>query len=216
MHLTLEKMHGIVVRSSSILLIQNHASRSKTLRFVSQGALAGGFTKEALHKWSNHHLNDPSPNKSYVDLFSQTISHECIQYLDEQKHPSNELILSFFGSNHFTVERTMLSPFLSATKMPPVFTIDQQYLAWKVVVNSPLEIICEWELGNNRDLIGCTMIAFDPKLRRVYHGNCVHSSVAENKLFKAFVPIHTRYANFLLKGMVDDIERKCKLEREAP
>lgn len=177
-------------------------------RFLSHGALAGGFTSEALKQWAIRQWGDQ--NEPYVDLFSHRVPNECIVYLNNQKHPSGELVKCFFGSNQFALERTLLSPFFfKSLKTPEVFSINEQYLAWTVAVETPLEIICTWEL--NETVKGCTMIAYDPQLRKIFNGNCIHSTVTENGIFKAMVPLHTKYAQFLLSGMVQEIERKAKM-----
>ena len=53
------------------------------------------------------------------------------------------------------------------------------------------------------------MLAFDPSLRKVYHGNCI--DVREERIQKGFFPkkgvqLHVAYAKFLLDGMTDELE----------
>lgn len=176
-------------------------------RLLSHGALAGGFTSEALQQWAAHHWDDK--NEPYADLFYRKASPASIEYLNAQKHPSSELTKCFFTSNHFTPERLIISPlFPNRTKnLPEVFFLNEQYLAWTVVVQTPLELICTWQL--NETVKGCTMIAYDPSLRRVYNGNCIHSSVTNNRIYQALLPFHTKYANLLLSGMTQELDKRA-------
>ena len=176
-------------------------------RFVHDGALPGGFSKEALSQWAQYTWNDTK--EPYVDLFSAKISLECTEYLKHQSNPSSDLTKCFFGSNRFLPERCMLTLiFRENYALPDVFSTDSKFLAWSAAVNTPLETICTWEL--RQTVIGCTMIGFDPQLRRVYHGNCIHSSFADNDWFKASLPFHNNYAQFLLNGMVNQIEAQSR------
>lgn len=91
--------------------------------------------------------------------------------------------------------------------------MNDQYLAWKVRSHSPLEIICSWKITNT--IKGFTMIAYDPQLRKVYHGNCIHVSdeVKNSGLFRyVMIHLHVKYASLLLQGMVEEIEKKSTLK----
>lgn len=185
-------------------------------RYFSYGALPGGFSKEALQQWANQQwknksFNNNDENEHYVDLFSHKLTMECTNYLNNHdQHPSNQLAQCFFGSYRFLPERLLLSPFYKTYSLPSTFRINEQYLAWRVQVQSPLEIICSWQINTN--IKGCTMIAYDPVLRKVYHGNCIHSSATQNGLFRSVVePVHVKYAQFLLVGMVQEIENMAKM-----
>ena len=176
-------------------------------RFVHDGALPGGFTKEALSQWAQHTWKDSK--EPYVDLYSEKISPECTEYLKHQSNPSSDLTKCFFGSNRFLPERCMLTLiFRENYILPDVFNTDSKFLAWNVAAHTPLETICTWEL--RQTVKGCTMIGFDPQLRRIYHGNCIHSSFADNDMFRAMLPLHNNYAKFLLNGMVNQIEDQSR------
>ena len=68
------------------------------------------------------------------------------------------------------------------------------------------------------------MIAYDPALKRVYHGNCLYSSFVseasayekENETWSRYffrkvgIPFHVHYAKFLLSGMVKTVEQKAR------
>ena len=99
--------------------------------------------------------------------------------------------------------------FRKTSSLPDVFSMDEQFLAWTVAAHSPLETICTWEFQSVK---GLTMIGYDPRLARIYHGNAIDSSVVDNAFFKASIPIHVRYAKFLLKGMMVTIESQSKME----
>lgn len=193
------------LRSSSSTCIYKTAIK----RSLSNGALAGGFTSEALQQWATHHWDDK--NGPYVDLFYEKVSPASIEYLNEQKHPSSELTKCYFTSNQFIPERFLISPvFPSGVRdLPEVFSLNEQYLAWTVAVQTPLEIICTWQL--NETVKGCTMIAYDPVLRRVYNGNGIHSSVTNNSIFHATLPFHTKYAKLLLSGMAQELEKRANV-----
>ena len=185
-----------------------HLHHSILKHNFSQGALPGGFSCEALSQWAvNHWCDEGEP---YVDLFHKKVPQHCIEYLNSQTYPSSELTKCFFGSNKFVPERILLTQsqlFKEYTDVPTVFSIDTKYLAWTVASESPLEIICTWEFS---EMKGCTMIAYDPQLRRVYNGHGIHSSATKSSLFQALVPFHRNYADLLFSGMVEEIERKSK------
>lgn len=59
------------------------------------------------------------------------------------------------------------------------------------------------------------MLAFDPSLRRVYHGNVIN--VAEKRTKEEFLPdmgskMHVKYAKFLLDGMVEELEKLAEVK----
>ena len=195
------------------------------------GALPGGFSKESLQQWSIQTWKEEDNNKTndslqiddpYVDLFSQSISTNSIEYLNNSKvFPSNQLLSCFFTSKYFLPERIILTPFLyndttvrtTGSNETTEFKMNDQYLAWKVKSHSPLEIICSWKITNT--IKGFTMIAYDPQLRKVYHGNCMHvlDEVKISGLFlHVIIPLHVRYARLLLHGMVEEIEKKSTLK----
>ena len=76
----------------------------------------------------------------------------------------------------------------------------EQFLLWKVVVSSPHEMILEWSVRGKA--LGCTMVAFDPSLRKVYHGNCLKFEPGSTP-----TAIHAWYAQTLLGGMVQKLEK---------
>jgi len=93
----------------------------------------------------------------------------------------------------------------------PAFHIDDRYLQWRVTMNASLELICSWEL-ESYNVKGCTMVAFDPTLRKVYHGNCINvpAKRLEGNLFRHPMRMHLYYAKFLLNGMVNELESLSK------
>ncbi len=282
------------------------AFSDKQRRFT-RGALPGGFSREALQQWAMNEWGNSNTRKRgqqqrrgelqqvhehhlpYVDLFSQKISPECVDYLNDsdtdnqqkrRRHPSSELTECFFSSKHFLPERFVLTFLFSLfgsslpqtqtstpkpqsltstsndtvtiTTMPSSFVTGTKYLAWTVASQSPLEVICTWQFNfNSFNVKGCTMIAYDPLLRRVYHGNCfcTHSSSSssfasgssspssspvfiekndqneveiENNdeetwsnffLRTVVIPLHTRYARFLLSGMVKEVEQRAREDK---
>merc|ERR1712038_315565 len=104
------------------------------------------------------------------------------------------------------------------------FVVGTQYLGWTVAAQSPLEIICTWQFSAT--IKGCTMIAYDPVLQRVYNGNCLYPSASISKEDEnrkksieswsnflgrsILIPLHTYYAEFLLSGMVKEVERRAR------
>mmetsp|Transcript_58553 Transcript_58553/g.174347 ORF Transcript_58553/g.174347 Transcript_58553/m.174347 type:complete len:219 (-) Transcript_58553:65-721(-) len=186
-------------------------------RFLSRGALAGGFNKEALRRWAalewgesswsdfDDEVTDGAP---YTDLFSRAITKECSSWLNSNPRPSSVLGRSFFGSSSFAPERTVLTPFFSGSRgtlsVPTRFDVGEKFLAWTVAVRSPHELICTWSIGGAAR--GCTMVAFDPALKKVFHGSAVESSTKRNIVFQTMLPMHVRYSQFLLAGMADHLE----------
>mmetsp|Transcript_1918 Transcript_1918/g.2336 ORF Transcript_1918/g.2336 Transcript_1918/m.2336 type:complete len:198 (+) Transcript_1918:59-652(+) len=191
---------GIIIMISTFLLT-NKPIISLNRRLL-HGALAGGFSREALQQWSMQEWNDK--HSPYSDLLSQKVSTASIDYLNEHPHPSSELAKFFFKSVPFAPERIILTPFrYQHSALPNIFTEGTKYLFWTVRVHTPLEIILRWQLNG---IDGCTMIAYDPQIKRVYHGNSIHSSVTKNNVFRALTPLHVQYAKLLLSGMVQELE----------
>lgn len=174
------------------------------IRFVSRGALSGGFSKGALQNWATNHWKEKSSQKPYVDLYNQRITKECASWLDSHPHPSSELAKAFFGSIRFVPERCVLTPTnYQQSRLLDEFTMGTKFLQWTVVSDTPHEMILTWSAGSIR---GCTSVAFDPSLRRVYHGNCLNSKANSSSLVQALIPLHQAYAQFLLVGMMDKLE----------
>jgi len=152
----------------------------------------------------------------YVDLFSKRVSDECSRYLSGHPSPSDALGRAFFGSRNFMAENILLSSLDSlftlypegAKTLPTEFGFNSQYLLWKVSMKAPLELICSYQI-EGLNFRGITMVAFDPALRRAYHGNCIN--VTEKRIqgffLKKGIHMHTKYAEFLLNGMVESLEK---------
>ena len=204
-----------------------HFSQSilnQQLRRTSRGALPGGYSKEGLKYWASEYWN-PLKTQSkrrrshrehheipyYCDLYSHRVSNESINWLEEQSNPSAHLTRAFFGSTHFAPERVLLTLLYKGQSKcnreldELYFNKEDQYLAWTVQVNAPYELILTYDLGFMR---GCTMIAFDPSLRKVYHGNCIDIDADHlSPIWGIAIGLHQWYANFLLKGMVLQLEK---------
>ena len=187
--------------------------KTTTRRHLSRGALAGGFNKEGLKRWAAQEWHNDTARTGcndktgelYVDMFSHSLTKECATWLDTHRSPSIELGKSYFGSNHFLPERIGLTPFFyQHSDMPTRFEQSDSFLVWTVAVRAPLEIICTW----NGPFRGCTMLAFDPKLRKVFHGTCIHTA-STSPLQKSLTPFHIRYSKFLLTGMVQQLENEA-------
>ena len=163
---------------------------------------------------------DDERKHPYVDLFSKKVSDNASNYIiaKSQTHfPSDVLGRAFFGSSNFMGEKMVLSSLNSlfslyhvdaATTLPKEFRVKDQFLLWQVVVKSPFELILSYEIETLK-FRGLTMLAFDPSLRKVYHGNCI--DVREERIQKGFFPkkgvqLHVAYAKFLLDGMTDELE----------
>jgi hypothetical protein len=221
-------------------LIRPSSSLSKpedTSNLWSKAILPGGFTADGLREWAV--LNDfgatdncgTSPtsqdmrrrkrqlvDEPYVDLFARRVSDECSQYLSQHPSPSDELGRAFFGSTNFMVERMILSSLNSlfslypegTSTLPTVFGLNDQYLQWKVTMKAPLELICSYHI-DRLNFRGCTMLAYDPALKKVYHGNCIdfaEQRIEQGMILKTSFEIHKKYAEFLLAGMVSTLERR--------
>ena len=172
-------------------------------RSVSRGALAGGFSREALHEWASNFWKEDTVK--FADLYSHKVTPKCASWLNVHSDPSSQLARAFYGSWVFLPERLLLTPFSYPHVTLPNGKIreGQQFLLWKVVVDSPHEMILEWSVHGKA--LGCTMVAFDPSLRKVYHGNCL-------KFEPGSMPtaIHAWYAQALLGGMVQVLERDAR------
>lgn len=207
----------------------------------SRGAIAGGFTRQALLNFAQNHWNMPNissisnsrrrsfpdNNESapyYSDLFSHKVSIECSNWIEKRTHPSVTLARSFFGSWRFLPERILLTPLLfvlgSGTASSCLkklesnpFSVKDTHLVWTVEVQALHELILHYTSGSVR---GLTTVAFDPALRKVYHGNCIEVLDSEDrgKAWGIMVSFHRWYAQFLLRGMVLDLEHKANIDQE--
>lgn len=215
----------------NLIVFKPHASVLSSVRTFN--TIGGGFTKEGLQQWAmltefgsktgmngqeirrrKRQLSEDPETLPYVDLFSQSISKQCCDYLVKQPSTSSLLGRAFFGSNRFLAEKYFLSAINSVFSLfpeeastLPMFELDDRYLQWRVSMNSPMELICSWGL-DRYGLKGCTMMAFDPSLRKVYHGNCIN--VPMSRLggfeFRHVMRLHVHYAKFLLVGMANELE----------
>jgi len=209
--------------SSSLVRNRNITGSTK-----SRGSLGGGFTKDGLKYWATQHWklsNSDNQRRSsrftdldethtyYCDLYSYKVSTECINWLEGQSNPSVLLTRAWFGSTRFMLERVLMSPFLQAKSTSRNITdaplnMNDQYLGWSVQFRAPHELILTYNFASKR---GCTMIAFDPSLRKVSTGNCLE--IDPNKastLWKLGIYFHQWYAKFLLKGMALELEKQSK------
>lgn len=221
-------------------------------RFFSRGALPGGFTKEGLEQFAIRHWEEGQGDtrasrrlrraaanvdehenennfKIYTDLFSQKISFECREWLDEHHDPSAALGNAYFGSMAFLPERILMTPVMAFAQrqltLPSSFHVNDQFLAWDVISKAPVELICESKnrianddsginsnsnSNSDRKVKGLTMMAFDAPLNRVYHGNCLRVNVNSNiELVEKLIPYHESFAKFLLGGMVNELEKQA-------
>ena len=186
-------------------------------RHLSSGALGGGYSKENLAYFAASHFAERRKRRRiedevdedelpYADMFNQQISSDANEWLKSHPSPSVVLARSFFDSAAFAPERTILSLSTNGPgkALPDMsFNVGESHLLWTVAVKSPLEIILTWELESLGFAKGATQLAFDPSLRRVYQGNAL-DQVPE--WATSLVPLHERYAKYLLQGMVDEIE----------
>jgi len=196
-----------------------------------RNTLPGGFTSDGLKQWAlisnfgqesleelksqevrrRRRLLDDENNQPYVDLFSKRISDECNDYLVSQASPSDTLARAFFGSKHFMLERMILTPIHSfsgesSASIPSSLRLNDRFLQWRVACKSPLELIFSWQVSNVK---GVTMLAFDPALRKAYHGNCIDikEETLNRPIATAGIRLHKTYAQFLLDGMVKELSR---------
>uniref|UniRef100_A0A7S0AG57 Uncharacterized protein n=1 Tax=Minutocellus polymorphus TaxID=265543 RepID=A0A7S0AG57_9STRA len=143
----------------------------------------------------------------YADMFRQRLSSDANEWLRSHPSPSVVMARSFFSSDAFAPERTILS--LAPNSSPSQamsdasFNIGETHLVWTVAVKSPLEMILTWELESLGLAKGATQLAFDPSTRRVFQGNAL-DRVPQWAV--PLIPLHERYAEYLLQGMVDEIE----------
>ena len=188
-------------------------------RHLSSGALGGGYSKENLAYFAASHFAERRKRRRiedevdedelpYADMFNQQISSDANEWLKSHPSPSVVLAQSFFASAAFAPERTILSLATSGPgkALPDTsisFNVGESHLLWTVAVKSPLEIILTWELESLGLTKGATQLAFDPSLRRVYQGNALNQVPA---WAESLIPLHERYAKYLLQGMVDEIE----------
>ena len=192
------------------------------LRHFSSGALGGGYSKENLAYFAASQFAEHDKSKRrrrrriedeveenelpYADMFHQRISSDANEWLMSHPSPSVVLARSFFASAAFAPERTILTLATGGqSKATPdiAFNVGEGHLLWTVVVKSPLEMILTWELESLGLAKGATQLAFDPSLRRVYQGNALNHVPA---WAESLIPLHERYAKYLLQGMVDEIE----------
>ena len=218
---------------------QTMRTHYRALRRVSSShaALPGGFNADGLREWALLHefgalcpdaasgrdmrqrrrqIDELEPKElPYVDLFSRRLSNECAGYLSNHPSPSDVLGRAFFGSNSFLAERTLLSlyPKEATSSLPTEFNVDEQYLQWKVAMKSPLELILSYYV-EGLQFRGCTMLAFDPSLRKAYHGNCIDITEErmQGPIARYGVQMHVKYAGFLLDGMSAELERVADTE----
>lgn len=173
------------------------------------------LTGQELRRRRRQIPDDPK-DQPYADLFSKRVSNECSEYLAGRHSPSDALGRAFFGSKNFMGEKlvlTSLNSMLSlypegATTLPTQFVPNEQYLQWRVTMKAPLELICSYRI-EDLNFRGCTMLAFCPSLRKVYHGNVFN--VTDEKM-QGFLPdmgvrMHVHYAEFLLNGMTEELEK---------
>jgi len=199
-------------------------------------ALAGGFNADGLREWAmltnfgadsydsltgqelrrRRRMIPEDPKKQpYVDLFSKRVSDESSDYLMSHSSPSDALGRAFFGSKSFMGEKLVLSSLntlfsfypVGTTTIPTHFKLNGQYLLWTVTAKSPLELICSYKLAG-LNIKGCTMLAFDPSLRKAYHGNVIDvtEEVTRGFLTEIGIRMHVNYAEFLLAGMANELE----------
>mmetsp|Transcript_16478 Transcript_16478/g.32166 ORF Transcript_16478/g.32166 Transcript_16478/m.32166 type:complete len:248 (+) Transcript_16478:129-872(+) len=220
-------LHFGTSSSSELQNLSLNTSRSKS-------TLPGGFSEEGLRQWClltdfgsdgyqnltsrdlrrrrreiDEIMEDPK-RLPYTDLFDKKVSKVCHDYLVAHPSPTDLLGKAFFGSRNFIAERillTMIDPW-GHTQLPEVFNLGDKYLHWQVTMRAPLELICTWKL-EQFSVKGCTMMAYDPSLKKVYHGNCFnvpHGQVDEGQLIKMGMQLHVKYAEFLVNGMIDELE----------
>jgi hypothetical protein len=212
-------------------ILLRHASALSGPSFVRQwsnnSTLPGGFSAAGLREWAtvtnfgtegyeNQTRQDIRTRKldynRYADLFSKRVSDGCCNFLSGHASPSNILGRAFFGSRSFKAERVLLSSLNSvfrtypegSTILPEQFNLNDRYLYWKASLISPLETIFTYQI-DRLHLRGCTMLAYDPTLKKVFHGNCI--DIAEDRVQSSLgVRMHVGYAKYLLAGMVRELE----------
>ena len=162
-------------------------------------------------------IEDEIDKQPYVDLFSKRVSNEVAAYLADHPSPSDVLGRAFFGSKQFIGEKMVLSSLNAmfslypegATTLPTQFNLNDRYLHWNVSMKAPLELICSYQIDALK-FRGCTMLAFDPSLRKAYHGNCIDVTEGQiqcSQLAQLGINLHIKYAELLLDGMVDELNK---------
>mmetsp|Transcript_13823 Transcript_13823/g.16709 ORF Transcript_13823/g.16709 Transcript_13823/m.16709 type:complete len:222 (+) Transcript_13823:14-679(+) len=194
--------------------------------YSTRGALGGGFNEEDLRRWFiqetsnigneqrrnrtrriNSVINETtnSNDEVFADMFSHRVSPTCATWLDGRPHPSSEMARAYFGSSRFAPEHVIMRPFFSQhSSLPPKFEINTKFMVWDTKVVSPYELICTWRMPSS-SIHGCTMVGFDPMSRKVYHGNCLSTEWISSARF--LLPLHEKYAQFLMHGMVNHLEK---------
>ena len=196
-------------------------------QWSNSSTLPGGFSTDGLREWAtltdfgadgyeDQTRQDIRRRKMeydrYADLFSMRVSDGCSNYLASRPSPSDVLGRAFFGSRRFTAEKIFISSLNSifhlypegSTILPAQFNMNDRFLHWNVSSKSPLEIIYTYQIDVFH-FRGCTMLAYDPSLKKVYHGNCI--DVAEERVKSSLgIRMHVHYAKYLLGGMVRELE----------
>ncbi|KAL3767508.1 hypothetical protein ACHAWU_000171 [Discostella pseudostelligera] len=226
---------GLRQRSGSKILLRHASSSPPSStstpgsvgQWSTNSTLPGGFSADGLREWAtltdfgadgyeNQTRQDIRRRKMeydrYADLFSTRVSDGCSNYLASRPCPSDVLGRAFFGSRSFMTEKIFLSSMNSifhlypegSTILPAQFNMNDRFLHWKVSSKSPLEIIYTYQI-DGLHFRGCTMLAYDPSLNKVYHGNCI--DVSEERVNSSLgIRIHVHYAKYLLGGMVSEME----------
>lgn len=189
----------------------------------SRGAISGGFSKGNLAAWANREWGDACTRATtdqqqqqqrqqpdhYTDLLSAKISGPCALMLEEHCHPSSALARAMFQSNQFAPERWILSTLMPSINrdLPQTFKRKMSYLIFNATDATPHELIFQWSGPSSS---GCTMLAVDPKIRRIYLGSGIKSaSFLESAVFRQILtPAHIQYSQFLLQGAVEQLEQQ--------
>jgi hypothetical protein len=226
--------HGTKGVPPTIISTQTRSSMSKQQAVLLSDV---GISKGELQNWAANHWKEETTTSNsnnaetlYVDLYHQPISKECSAWLvgdddgshhhQDHQYPSSELARCFFGSIRFVPERLVLAPLMLyrqlSLKLPDDASVLQRvgskFLLWEVASATPHQMILTWSFGTWSSVRGCTLVAFDPSLRRVYHGNCLHPKSTNNchRLFlSVMIPLHQMYAQFLLVGMMHKLENEA-------
>lgn len=128
--------------------------------------------------------------------------------LENHSHPSSTVSRALFQSKPFAAERFLLSALGKNSELPLVFKRGESFLFFKAEDVSPHEMILTWKLGSSR---GCTMLAVDPRLRKVYLGSGIEKAdYHQGFLFqRVMLPFHLFYSNLLMKGIVEGLEQQA-------
>lgn len=202
---------------STIFITRRYFTKSSSAAAAGRGALPGGFSKENLVAWSKRQWGESQiPGEDhYVDLFSHKISSPCAEMLGKHSHPSSAVGHALFShhSNHFKAKHTLLTLISpnSPKEVPQMFQRGDAFLLWTVRDVTPHELICEWELGKR--VLGFTMLALDPRLRKIYLGSGLEATeLQKGSLFRSYLlPMHVAYSKFLLKGMAEHLEQQVPI-----